>query len=145
MKQTSVLTHIIQSLTNFRCVFQSGIVATCRSELGRLEQVRILVDPLGLGRDPSSPCYRPEGIDVAGRSREERPRHDRLSMCLWRVCGCVIACVFECGVCFRFEARSGLSNLSTTTLYHFFSPLSCFLRRVIYSPSFCLSVKHVLW
>ncbi|XP_037073262.1 uncharacterized protein LOC119094294 [Pollicipes pollicipes] len=45
----------------------SSIVATCRSELNRLEQVRTLVDPLGLGADPASPCYKPEVADVADR------------------------------------------------------------------------------
>ncbi|KAF0303380.1 hypothetical protein FJT64_024617 [Amphibalanus amphitrite] len=44
----------------------SSILATCRSELSRLEQVRILVNPLGLGHDPASACYRTEVAEVTG-------------------------------------------------------------------------------
>ncbi|XP_043231809.1 uncharacterized protein LOC122386575 isoform X2 [Amphibalanus amphitrite] len=42
----------------------SSILATCRSELSRLEQVRILVNPLGLSHDPASACYRTEVAEV---------------------------------------------------------------------------------
>ena len=48
--------------------FQSGVLAACRSELGRLEQLLALVDPPGLCRRTSSPYRKPTLVELRGKA-----------------------------------------------------------------------------
>ena len=72
--------------------FQSGILTACRSELGRLEQLLTLVDPLGLCRDTGSPYLKPRLVEIRGKTGVDVERVWNEVASIWRAAKLLTIC-----------------------------------------------------